>query len=673
MQMPIKFDIKKYPGARCFSQHGTRFLGLSGKQLQGTCIFCGSDRFYLNPDAKKWDCKKCLKSGGYTTWLREVSAVSKKAFMGKPVLDLAKDRKIPKQALKRWEVGYNAVNGTYNFPIYSVDGSKITDLRIYKLGGKLRSTAGGILGIVGVHRIMEDEGRAIWLCEGEWDAMALDLVAPQCAVVAIPGASTFKADWTILFKDRVVRVGYDNDQAGRLGGGKVFNTISEIAQDLKFIHWPKETSEGYDIRDYVNSGGTLEGLQEMLQDMPVHLPGEAQGAAGGPAKPVKLSGKGLHYQEILRRYQRWLHMPDDGVLKAIFGSVIANRLPGEPLWLFLIAPPGGSKSELLMSLIDAPHITTTTSLTPHALVSGASFGGGGDPSLIPKLNNKVLVIKDFTTILNMHFTLREEIFGILRDAYDGKTEKFFGNGVFRSYNSKFGLIAGVTPAIEQIEGQTALGERFLRYRIQMGGDVHMGTQLIKRALSNVAQEDVMRKELRDTGREALDHEFKIIPEVPESIDNALLHLAQWVAVLRGSVMRERYTGQVNFKPSPEVGTRLAKQFRKMCLGVGMFLGKQVVGDSELQLVKKIARDTIPGRVEEVVAYTYLQDATRAWTSKDLSVPTRLPSSTCLRILQDLVMLGVMHREPDGYKLTKSMLDLMGPIDMYKRHSIKRRK
>jgi len=54
---------------------------------------------------------------------------------------------------------------------------------------------------------------------------------------------------------------------------------------------------------------------------------------------------------------------------------------------------------------------------------------------------------------------RDEIFGTLRDAYDGKITKRFANGIVRAYQSTFGLVAGVTPAIESfVVTHAMLGE-----------------------------------------------------------------------------------------------------------------------------------------------------------------------------------------------------------------------
>ncbi|GAG47595.1 unnamed protein product, partial [marine sediment metagenome] len=103
---------------------------------------------------------------------------------------------------------------------------------------------------------------------------------------------------------------------------------------------------------------------------------------------------------------------------------------------------------------------------------------------------------DFTTILNMHHDNRDEIFGILRDAYDGSITKHFGNGIVRRYKSTFGIIAGVTPAIElYTEEHTALGERFLRYKIRIPTGAEYQQNILMKAVTNIGHENEMRRVL----------------------------------------------------------------------------------------------------------------------------------------------------------------------------------
>jgi hypothetical protein len=50
-------------------------------------------------------------------------------------------------------------------------------------------------------------------------------------------------------------------------------------------------------------------------------------------------------------------------------------------------------------------------------------------------------------VLSMHREARAQIIGQLREVFDGRTEKSFGNGLRIEWEGKFGIVAGVTPII----------------------------------------------------------------------------------------------------------------------------------------------------------------------------------------------------------------------------------
>src|SRR5262249_23758004 len=143
-------------------------------------------------------------------------------------------------------------------------------------------------------------------------------------------------------------------------------------------------------------------------------------------------------------YCRHLHLPEPDVVDVTLAVPAGNKLlKTDSLWLFLKGPPGSGKTEMMNALKGLPEWAMLVSnLTPAALISGF-----GDPtkdrtgqSLLPQLDGKTLIVKDFTTILSMNPTARDEIFGILRDAYDGHASKNFGTGR-REYDSRFNLLA----------------------------------------------------------------------------------------------------------------------------------------------------------------------------------------------------------------------------------------
>lgn len=655
--------MKKTDPLQLFLQHGVSFGRQNTTNSVGDCIFCGKDgHFCANPKTKAWDCKVCGKSGGFQAFLREVTELGLDQFSGTIAKKLAFNRKLKVSTLRRFNVGYNPSSDKYIIPVpYTDEQGGLWDVRHCRIGKRLMTTAGCQVGLLGWEQL--EEAETIWLCEGEWDGMAMDEILFRLKlrgkhrIAAVPGANTFKADWFRFFHDKNVIVCYDNDQPGRLGATKVYNSISREVKSIKFVHWADENEEGFDIRDlYAQNGTDAAETMRVIKANLNDLPPEAEGAkinVSAPREAEKLEGDGLLAKTVYSRYKKWLHLPDTSIIDVVYGTIIANRQGGDPLWMFIVAEPGGTKTVPLISLSGSPNIITTTSLTPHALISGASFSGGGDPSLMAQLNNlpspAVLVIKDFTTILNMPQQNREEIFGILRDAYDGSIEKLFGNGIQRRYNNcRFGILAGVTPAIEQhMEENVQLGERFISYRTPIPRTMKARRKYLEAARRNQGHEAEMAAELVDTSQKILNYDFgDTLPDVEPGIDDAVIGLAQFVSIMRGTVKRDKFSKEVTHRPFYELGTRLVKEFTKLTSGIAQFR-RESVGQHELKIARAVARSSAPNGSLGYVRNAW-KNPDKAYTSKELSEAVGLPDfPTGKRILEGLSMIGIFQKASTG--------------------------
>jgi hypothetical protein len=553
------------------------------------------------------------------------------------------------------------------------------------------STKGAHTGLLGCEAVANHT--TVYLCEGEWDTIAmrwlLQKVGAPGAVVGVPGASVFKKDWPQFFLEKDVICLYDSDEAGDNGELLAQRFLSGISRSLRYVHWPAEVPGGFDVRDWIKYGAVQKGnpgacydrLHVLLREAPrskrslqVQSGLEKGQVASAPKVPP------IGHREAEEMYRVWLKIDDPVPLRIIFGTIFANRMDGDPIWTFVVGPPGSAKSETLLSLADCQEVEMTTSLTPHTLISGAQLPGGGDPSLLPRLNNKVLVIKDFTTILAMNEAARDEIFGTLRDAYDGVTEKIFGNGLRRKYHVKFGIVSGVTPAIDSYGSMhQSLGERFLKLRV--GGDRKNESEIITKAVSNVGREVKMRDDLRKIAVRILaktpmlkpgahGEPPKDLPTVSPEMVQKIVALARFCAIMRGTVDRERYSQVVNYQPTYEWGTRLGKQLMKLAMGVAVYLGHPAVGAEEYRTLLVVARDTCPDRAHALVRELWFSNPNGldGETTYDLAVRSRLPDQTVHKVMQDLSLLGVVDRRGSGRRyvwcLSKHMVELISKGDVY---------
>ena len=196
---------------------------------------------------------------------------------------------------------------------------------------------------------------------------------------------------------------------------------------------------------------------------------------------------------VKRLVAHYLLLPDRGlVIKILLASVVANRLKGDPFWLFLVNPASGVKTELIRALNDVGDIYPLSNLTPQTFASGFE-AKKNEPSLLLRLDRHILTLKDFTTVLTMHRDKRGEILAQLREIYDGHYRKEFGNGKIVDWTGHLGLIAGVTQVIDTYSSVAQImGERFICYRVKS----EAGAAVAQRAVSNQGQEHEMRQALR---------------------------------------------------------------------------------------------------------------------------------------------------------------------------------
>lgn len=639
---------------RCFTEHGYRAIKESGaKEVFGNCIFCSKkDKFYINFESKQWNCKRCNKSGGFQTWLKEVAKYCQDNFDDVHAKKLAEDRYVSISTLKQAGVGWNPWTNKYTLPVPMMDGGGLGDLRRFNLRGRLWGTSDCKTGLFG-WEFLKSGFTKIHLTEGEWDGLAMREALSMAGIIdeivlSVPGINVFKQEWINLFQGMDVDVLYDNDDPGRDGCVKVFNSLQGIVHDMKFLHWKPNEKNGKDIRDlykFLKRKPTafFKRLRMSLYPEPQNYD-KANIQITGITTRFKFTGENVKPQEVYDVYNKWLLLKDNDVLDILYGVMIANRLPGDPVWLLLVAQSGSTKSELIMSLDRVINAVSRDSITANTLISGMSIAGGGDPSLIPRLNGCMFLLKDFTLIMEMHENIKKEIISQLRNAYDGKASKELGNNVLRTYESVFGMIAGVTPKIDiYARNETAIGERFLRWRIPEPETLENEADIARRSLHNTLHKKKLRKELSEMGKRVLDFDYKTVPTVSKNIEDKIISLAQWTAMLRGTIERDRYTKEATELPMKELPTRLTNQFYKSVLGMGMFHNKKEVTFEEFRKVKHLSISTIPLKTRRFIEIMYTKGIEKGWTIGEIENYLYLPYNTCERIADDLRLLGAVRK------------------------------
>jgi len=216
----------------------------------------------------------------------------------------------------------------------------------------------------------------------------------------------------------------------------------------------------------------------------------------------------LDWKIFKTEFEKRLNLRDPNYLEIIFATALAHRIHGDPLWLFWVAQSGGGKTEVLRTFRSVQDVKFIDSMTNKSLISFFGVGrekskANVDFSLAKNLDKKCLIIKDFTNILSMRFEMREEIFSQLRCFYDGEYDAATGLGE-KSYKVKFGILAGVTPAIEKRKSlRGTLGERFLMVKTTFD-DKDTRRAKVYDAIKNAIIKPKIREELKKLTTEMMN-------------------------------------------------------------------------------------------------------------------------------------------------------------------------
>lgn len=493
-------------------------------------------------------------------------------------------------------------------------------------------------------------------CEGHWDAIAMKHLLKRCqeqaenwSILAAPGCTTFPESDLKYLQGRDLYFPFDNDEPGHKGMQGCIAKAAGHAKSVHAIDWPPNRfADGYDLTDLVRESGVRPDhtFKELLS---WHHVVTSSGEVSESTLP-KLNRTKI--EEVIADFKETgVHVypgfKDAMIISlAIIESIVFK---GEPLWAYLIGISGAGKSLILDATLAAEGVLYRTSITHRSLISGYKGEEGMDPSLMAKLPGRALVVKDYSNVLSLPSYEQDQLFSILREAYDGRIYKDYGNGVIRQYplpgsehdDCKFSFVAGVTPDI-YTRDNTALGERFLRFHIPRtaGDDLRAITTAMddswrshQRARRRAASVASFLGRYGDQNKDELPK-----PGVPSWYRERLIALAQFVGYCRSHVARTKE--DLDYDPAVESGTRMAKQLLKLSMSIARIMGRKSCDQDVYRLVRKVAWDTSHSKRRAIYMRFRKHGEGEATV---LSRTTGYALSTIHRQLRDMRDLGMLKK------------------------------
>lgn len=364
----------------------------------------------------------------------------------------------------------------------------------------------------------------------------------------------------------------------------------------------------------------------------------------GKLKDVKYY-KGTDLETIHNMYRTYFHIEDTKRIDIVLAVALSSKMDGIPIWLILVGASGDMKSVQLNSLM-----TNTSVYVMHNLTSKTLVNGYKDkikhPDLAPELNNKLILIPDMAQILKLPPIEKAELWGQLRDLYDGFAGKDSGQGSRAKYKDlKVTLLAGSTPAIDgQILVHQDLGTRELIYRTEGNVQKH---RLMDKCFENEDKEKMISDELKRKTNVFLKERYINRGIVKKDTLEELKKMAIYISLMRATAEIDSYSNELRNYVYPEEPTRIAKQLKRLFICL-MSLSDDYPEERAIEILWHIAKSSaFPIRIQ---MFEYLLKQGEEKTTSKIADDLKIGKKTAQRELQIFWNMGLVkvRREPTNY-------------------------
>jgi hypothetical protein len=482
------------------------------------------------------------------------------------------------------------------------------------------------------------------------------------------------------FQRRVIIV-FDSDAMEKPDVNKALKAggayFAHRGAKVSYVHLPAAPDGGKTgVDDFFARGGTLDLLHLHTTDKPQRpapsfedepekqlAPDEIRAAMREAAAQLSAPHS---LQAVKDIYRKWLHIEDDGLIEVVLGTVAANLMDGDPVWLMVIDRSGGGKTEHIQPLAALPFVHLAATITEPALLSGtpqkdkANDSKGG---LLREIGSfGFLVLKDFTSILSMHHVARTSTIAALREIYDGHWSRRTGSDGGREleWRGKLAVIGACTESIDNHHAVIgSMGERFAFYRLPESDE----RKLARKALASIGKEGMMRDELSRAvaGLFAGLEIPATSPELSEPDTERLINLAIFTARCRSAVERDGHTREIELAYKSESPTRIAKVFTRI------FHGMSIIGVDKPRIwatLQKMSLDSMHKVRRAVFGAVAASDSPISTTA--IATAITYPTQTTRRAAEELTTHRILQRlkggSVDSWMLTDDALALWDSIN-----------
>lgn len=360
-------------------------------------------------------------------------------------------------------------------------------------------------------------------------------------------------------------------------------------------------------------------------------------------KSETIDNNPLSIDELISEFKKSIYVDEDINIEMPLDFAVSSFTPVDSDCMVIVGPSGGGKTEEVRALGDTENqfIYPISSMTSHTFITGLKDA----PDLAPMLKNRIITIKDFTTILSKNKDEVSAIFADIRDVMDGYLTKTFGSGVgkkeYRGLHSSF-LIA-CTNAIEGYYSLcSVLGQRLVYFR-----PLNDPRESRKQAVKNAGKEKAIREKHHALTMRFLntvlsthkDRLQKITQNVPDDMKERIGKLCEFLAIARTHINRN-IKGDMACLPEPEVPTRLTKTLVKL-VDTHSIVHNRLPEYQDEAIALRLIHDNLP--TERIAILKAIVEFNEPKKTSEIATAAKTPTAMTNRVLNDLAALDIITR------------------------------
>lgn len=358
----------------------------------------------------------------------------------------------------------------------------------------------------------------------------------------------------------------------------------------------------------------------------------------------------MKLEQLKAEIQKYQHLEDTNILDVALASIIATRLSvGDPIWLVIIGPSSGGKSQILrpLSLTDKKFLHRVDDLTENTFLSASNIKGG-EVSLLKKIGPRgIIVISDLTVLFSKSAEIRATILSQFRMIYDGEMIKYAGNQAKPiEWRGSLGIIAGSTPSLySQFEEVADMGERFIYYRMKEYDEKKASKIALSRTVYGKQLDEILSNLYQEYIKEVVKNFDQKEIVISEQFKERILDISILAEKIRTTSHTDFRTRELDRIPVRAMPMRVALQLISITKGLTIMRNHegQELSDNDYNIIQwcgySLANEEKRACLKILASIDFVDTLTTQQIADQVGLNTHVISV----ILQNMAAVGVLKR------------------------------